>query len=190
MNKLAMAFLLLIPCLAWTAPLATQPALSSSPVVKDGLSITLTLPSATFAADEPVTFTVQLKNVSQKPLSLSDAEHFWGWRIGFWDSRSGGTWQVHKLFFEDKRRAISVNSLNPGQTLDLPVVLDGTSEKFEYKWDSAQADPLKTVLQLAPGQYQLRMGIRFAGNPGRPGPSPYWTGTISPKPLEVEITGK
>ena len=78
-----------------------------------------------------------------------------------------------KLFFEDKRRGIFLTSLNPGQTLDVPVVLDPASRQFEYKWDGAQADPLKILPRLAPGQYQLRLGIKFVANPARPAPSPY-----------------
>jgi hypothetical protein len=192
MTRLAMAisFLLLIPCLAWAQAPATQPAASPTPVVKDGLSIALTLPTATFAADEPLTFTVQFKNVSQKPLSLCDADHFWAWRIWFWDAHAGGTWQFHKLFFEDKKRVLSLTSLNPGQTLDVPVVLDSESKQFEYKWDGAEADPLKILPRLSPGQYRLSIGIRFAANPARPAPSPYWTGSISPRPVEFQVAAK
>lgn len=186
MTKLALAFLLLIPCLAWAQ--ATQPSLSSAPAVKDGLQIVVTLPTATFAADDPLTFTVQFKNVSKKPISLCDAEHFWAWRIQFWDSRSGGTWRVNKLFFEDKKRAMSTTSLKPGETFDVPVLLDPGAREFEYKWDGADADPLKVRPSLAPGQYQLRVGIRFISPAGPAGG--FWIGSIAPKPIELQITGK
>jgi len=118
-------------------------AVSSKPVEKDGLQVTVTLPKATFAADEQPKFTVQFKNVSDKPITLSEADFYWAWSIRFEDVTRKGPWKlelqdVGKLKLQQHLRAEKVDTLQPGKTLEVAVDLGEKGLAFEYVWEGEQ----------------------------------------------------
>lgn len=173
-----------------TRPSATPPdtAVSSNAAIKDGLSVVVTLPKAGFAADEPLKFTVQFKNVGQKAFSLVDADYFWGWAMRLEDVSRGGPWGVHKLF-KDEREVAKSRTLQPGESLDVPVELVGGDGRCEFAWEGEQSKPVAALKQLKPGKYKLTIAVSLAESPASREIIPaYWTGTITSEPVELEIT--
>ena len=169
---------------------STQPSISSKPVEHDGLQVTVTMPKATFAADEPLKFTLQFKNVSGKPLTLCDADCFWHWVTQFTDVKAGGPWTLRQLF--DDRHEASVNSLKPDGVLEVPVELVGGKRPFDLQWDGPQKRLVAPIQHLRPGKYRLTIEISLRETPVR-GPEdipPFWVGTTSTEPVEFEITDK
>lgn len=168
---------------------ATQPAFASKPVEKDGLQVVVTLPKATLASNEALKFTVQFKNVSEKPLILQDAEYFWDWRITFEGQRKEGAWRLEGLFDADRKAQIM--TLKPGEEIVVPVKLAQGNDKprlpFQYVWEGNQKKSLRPIKILHPGRYQLVIEMTR-----KDGPQAYqlWNGTIKSEPVEFEITDK
>lgn len=171
-------------------PPATQPGLSSKPAVKDGLSVTVTLPKAAFAADESLKFTVQFKNVSDATFSLLDAAYFFNWTIRFEDVKSGGPWR-QQMGFKAKRPSVPETALKPGEALDAPVELGGINVPFNLVWEGIQDREIAPIDHLKPGRYRLLIEITLVGGPvGDRTAHPHWTGTITTNPVEFEISDK
>jgi hypothetical protein len=162
---------------------ATQPAVKA--VVKDGLSVIATPPKATFAADEPIQFTVQFKNVSDKPFMLHDAEYFLGWRICFEDRRAKEQWLFRKTI-KDRREVPVPKTLKPGDSMDVPVSLEPNGD-FRLQDPQAKADAVELSL-LPVGRYVMTVEMDLKGSPA-PGKweFPFWTGPITSQPVEMEI---
>lgn len=162
---------------------ATQPA--AKVVVKDGLSVIATPPKATFAADEPIQFTVQFKNVSDKPFMLYEAEYFLGWRICFENRRAKEQWLFRKTI-KDRREVPVPKTLKPGESMDVPVRLDRNGD-FRLQDPQAKADAVELSL-LPVGRYVMTVEVDLKGSPA-PGKweFPFWTGPITSQSVEMEI---
>jgi len=174
---------------------ATQPAVSSKPVEKDGLQVTVMLPKATFAADEPLTFTVQFKNESKKPITLYDADWDWEWQSHFLDLKTGGSWW-HRHLGDPRAGAPldTVHTLKAGESLVVPVQQKlGAMSNFDFAWAGDQKAWQDPINHLHPGQYRLTVEITLKGNPAgskQLEPGAEWTGTIKTEPVEFEIAAK
>lgn len=104
------------------APAATQPALTSKPVTKDGLQVTVTSAKASYAAGEAINLTVQFKNTSDKAFALYDYNWFWTWSLQFENTAEHWPWQVHLLIMV--KRAPETRVVKPGETIEVPIDLD------------------------------------------------------------------
>lgn len=183
---------------------ASQPALSSQAVVqaatRDGvaspnlqLSAVLTLDRPACAADEPVKFTVELKNVGKSPTALVGARNYSTWQILFTKVQEANAareiWSV--LFPLSARRAPkpATDELPVNATVTVPVTLDPAAKQFLFAW-AGDADRLvQSVPQLPPGKYQLSISMTLHDDPMEPQlRRPDWTGTITTGPIAIEIT--
>lgn len=166
-----------------------KPAVSSKPVVKDGLQVTVTLPKATFGSAEPLKFTVDFENVSNNAFMLDDANMFWKWAIRFEDIQTKGPWQLHETFVAERTPAPTNSPLKPGEALTVPIVVDPAKKLFEFVWKGEQLVPV--VRQLKPDKYRLTMDIVLEENPlDLQLKWPCWKGKIATEPVEFEITDK
>ncbi len=189
---------LLIICMAVIAfasnlfaadPPATQPAITSKPVDKDGLRLSVTLAQKQFTTDEPISFKAHFKNVSDKTFSLFNVTHFWNWDVSLTDLKAAGPWQMHETFIGLRSPEPTVHKLQPGDTFDVPVVID--PKLFEFIWKGNQSRPVAPVRQLRPGNYRLLVKISLEQNPvAREIAFADWTGTITTEPLEFEVIDK
>jgi hypothetical protein len=192
MNKIMLfaCLLLLFQGFARAEAPATQPALSSKPAEKDGLQVMLTLPKAAFSADEPLKFEVEFKNVSKNPFTLYNAKWYWNWQTRFVQVQTG-SWQLHETFIGMRGPIPTVDALQPGEALHVPVVVDPSKKLFEYVWQGEQDKPVPSIRQLKPGKYRMTVEITLGKNTsGDEAVHPYWTGTIKTEPVEFEITDK
>ena len=179
----------------WEGRLVTEPlriSFSSKPVTKDGLQVTLTLAKAAFAADEQPKFTVVFKNISDKPITLCDADFFWAWSIRFEDVARKGPWQlqlqeVARLKLAQQLRAQKADTIQPGKTLEVVVDLGGKDLlELEYVWQGEQDKPVAPVRKLAPGRYTLTLDIDLKAG-GKQG-TDYWTGQVTTDPVTFTIS--
>jgi len=186
----------------WTGRITTDPlefeiadkpaALSSKPVKKDGLQVTVTLPKATFATGEQPKFTVQFKNVSDKPFTLYDIDWFWSWSIRFDNLTNKGPWQL-RLGAKVERSQDSVRALvcKPGETVEMLV--DLTSKDlfpFDFFWYGEQTkQPVPPLKQLEPGKYRLTVEVNLMEGPARKDEA-FWTGQITTEPVEFVLADK
>jgi len=169
---------------------------SSKPVAKDGLQVSVTLFKATFAAAEPLKFTVQFTNVSQKPFALtdsdsalSDASWFWDWNIRF-ENPAGmggfkGPWQL-RLLAKIERIQTSPRICKPGETVAVDVDLGKASNWFDFVWKGEQDQPFTSLKQLRPGKYRLTVEPNLKKGPVAQD-VPFWIGTVKTEPVEFEI---
>ena len=172
-------------------PPATQPSPSSKPVEKDGLQVTVTLPKATFTADEPLKFSVEFKNVSKAAFMLDDADMFWNWVIRFEDEQWKGPWQLHETFLGKRKPEPTNNALKPSEVFTVPVEIDPAKKLFELVWKGPQLESVGAIRQLKPGKYRLTMEIVLEENPlDLQLKWPCWKGKITPEPVEFEVTNK
>jgi hypothetical protein len=178
-----------------TIEITDKPPVSSKPFEKDGLQVTVTLPKATFAADEPLKFTVELKNVSDKPFNLLNASNYRDWQLRF---KKQGQENWGEFGFDQagtlELRAVQ---LDPGKVLTVPIVLEETdltgvariltnAYQEQVKMSDGKQHPLK------PGKYLLVVKMDQSANAGND-PKPavrYWAGPITTEPVEFEITDK
>lgn len=176
---------------------ATQPAVSSKPVEKDGLQVMVMLPQASIAANDSLAFTVQFKNVSDKPFNLLNADgyHYRDWTIRF-KKQGEGSWKEFG-FDEAGELKLSVVQVEPGRVLTVPVVLEGRDltsvariltdgYQQQLRMSDGKQHPLK------PGKYLLAVKMDLRDNVEND-PTPavrYWAGPILTKPVEFEITDK
>lgn len=65
-----LAHVLLLTSLAWADAPSGQPAVSPKPVTLNGLSVTTAVSKKAFAADEPISITVEIMNVTDKDIPL------------------------------------------------------------------------------------------------------------------------
>ncbi len=172
----------------WPIEITDHSAIVSEPAVKDGLAVQVTLPKATFAVNEPLTFTVGLTNTSKKPFQLFDLDYQWDWQMRIEGQGQNGAWQVHRLSAED-RLPFNPTPMKAGQSREVPGVLDHSgAETFEYVWDKKQGREILPVENLPPGRYRftLQMDLKADSTLQRPRP-PFWTGQIASRPVEFEI---
>jgi len=175
----------------------TQPAkkaVSSKPVEKNGLQVTVNLPQAVFAKNEPVKFSVQFKNVSKKDFVLHNVNQYWEWQIRFEPvgvkSPANGPWQ---LSF-NKMAAISTNqTVKP--TEDFAVAVEPPQKFHEYVWKGNQRESVPPIKQLTPGKYKLTLAITLAEdrdprNVREKSAAAFWAGTLTTEPVEFEISDK
>lgn len=181
---------------AWGVAIgANSPAANSKPFEKDGLQVTVTLAKAIFACGAPLKFTVQFKNVSDKPFNLLNADgyHYRDWQILF--KREGqGDWRTFGFDQAGKLKS-TVLLMEPGRVPTVPVELDGIdltgvarilSDNYQQQlaWSDGKQHPLK------PGKYLLAVKMNLRDNPNDPKPAvKYWSGgQITTEPVEFEIT--
>ena len=122
---------------------AVQPVTTSQPYVRDGLQITLTADRATIAADQPLTVTLHVRNVTDKPLAIHDFAQIQGWQIMF------GDWRAHHLVDDDRAPAVTT-VLGPDDAATLSIKLDPKTLRYERRHDSGEFEKRD---QLEPGRY-------------------------------------
>jgi hypothetical protein len=174
--------------LALAAPPGGQgekPALPK-PVERDGLAVTIKPGKEAFAPDEPVTFEVVFKNISDEPIRLPDQpQDYKAWifhvtRAGVKRALIGRSVAPPGKPAKPKPTA----ALTPGSSLAVTVRLDGQFAFSQSPWD-----PKKAVRRLPEGRYRLRAEIRFPRLP-RPDKNParVWpVTTLLTRPAEFVI---
>lgn len=152
---------------------------------KNGLSLTVQLPKATFADGEDLGFDVTFANISQKPFKLLNADWLGDWKIILAPDGGGGPWQATWV---PKEAALKMTTttvrLDPGQAHILPVTIDPAT--FEYRWIGESFAPVKPLKHLRPGHYTLTITLRL-GSTDDNSSIPYWSGQIETKPVDVNI---
>ena len=191
MNKFALVscLLILFHGVVWADPSATQPLLSSKALEKDGLQVTVTLAKGALAADEPLKFVVEFKNVSKKPFKLlnADGNHYRDWQIRF--NKLGpaeGAWGEFG-FNQSGTPKPTVVQLEPGSVLAVPIVLEGSDLPGIARILSGGKQT-----QLQPGKYLLAVKMEFRDN-AENDPKPalgYWAGKFTTEPVAFEIAEK
>lgn len=166
-------------------PPAERPAPAAEAVVKDGLSVTVTPAKRVFAEQEPIAFTVTLKNVSREPFYLFEPRYHWDWQIVV-----GKFWQVVPQF-EAKRAYPPSTLLEPGKEIRIDVVLNPKQNPFNFQWMGPQREPVAPKTYLDPGKYPLAIVLKFREDIRKERlkdyQQPHWTGEITSKPVEIEI---
>jgi len=163
--------------------------ITSIPATKDGLQVTVLLPTASFAADEPVKFHVQFKNVSKKPFTLYDADYFWGWTMRFEDVKAGGPWRLEDRA-KDQLRPVPVSkTLSGSNAWDVPVDHSGLKDRGFFVWEGEQSSEIPDIDHLKPGKYRLTIVIALKAGEIEDLVT-YWTGTITSNPIDFEIAEK
>jgi hypothetical protein len=182
------------------APAGTQlrqpgvaPARASQPFVKDGLQVTVMPGKAAFALDEPLTFNVQFKNVSDKGFLLFEAAACWRWKIQFLKDGENGPWQLMlwKLVptFEEQQNA--VRTLRPGDELAVPVTLDPVAAQYCFVWAGPARGETAARTNLQPGTHRLTVALELKEPPGqREWALPFWTGQVATAPVDVQIAAR
>jgi hypothetical protein len=175
--------------------IADKAPISSKPFEKDGLQVTVTLSKAALAADEPLKFTVDLKNVSDKPFNLLSAGNYRDWQLRF--KKQGQEKWGEFGFDQAGTLALRAVQLDPGKALTVPIVLEETdltgvarilTEGYQeqLKMSDGKQHPLK------PGKYLLTVKMDQSDNAGNDPKAAvrYWAGPITTEPVEFEITDK
>ena len=135
---------------------------------------------------------MQFKNVSEKPFVLNDVDWFWGWTTHFEDMTRNGPWQLRlRVVVENGVRKSTIRTCKPGETAEVTVDLSNQPYQYEFTWAGRVAGqavlPLK---QLHPGKYRLTIDIPLKEPQHSQQEAPFWTGTITTKPVEFEISDK
>jgi RNA polymerase sigma factor (sigma-70 family) len=153
---------------------------ASEPVEKDGLSVTVIPAKQRFASTEPLAFTVILKNTSDKPFFLLDADYFWDWRIKF------GGWQLTPRFEAERIHRATV--LEAGQERRVEVKLDDR-RSFAFQWSEGSKQKVEPVKVLPLGKYPLVVHPTFANLKQGKGELKHrlWVGELTTKPVEIEV---
>jgi hypothetical protein len=129
----------------------------SKTVEEDGLSLAVRLAKTEWRADEPLEFTIVLKNVSDKPLALWNADSYRSYHIIFnvySDDRDAG-WEPEWLAPEKTTAVADLKSqaLQPGQSFELPVSLRG----LRWQYAARTKMPVKPRDRLEPGMWTLQV---------------------------------
>lgn len=160
---------------------------SSTPVTKDGLSVTVTLCQPEFAPQEPLAFKVRFKNVSDKPFALNNAQNFWNWQMYFSGVQNQlPRWRVwHRPNRPESNTSVI---LDPRDVYEVPVALEHSTQQFQFECWGPQHALIPPVKNLKPGKYSLRVLIDLSSGQTATGPKvPFWTGKIETKPVEFQI---
>jgi len=169
---------------------AAKPAFASTPAEKDGLQVTMLGDKTVFARNEPIKFTVRFKNVSDKPLSLQDADDFRHWVIRLQEVSSKMPWRLQGIASDQPEPAHQPGELRPGENVD--VSTDWGSKPFPFRYESELILnlPIPPVDSLRPGGYQLWLGINLKKNPEYASAHMAFQGDINVGPVEIEISDK
>jgi hypothetical protein len=180
-----------------TAPPNPLPK-ESKAVEKDGLSLAVRLAKTQWNADEPLEFTIVLKNVSDKPLLLWNAGDCRSYHIVVQlrsDDRGSG-WTPEWPTPQTTAPAAGQKSqtLEPGQSLEAPVSLKGPRWQFAAK----TKDPVNPIDRLTDdrelrgaGWLTLAVTRDFQANPAAKGNESgrYWQGRIASRELVFQVAG-
>jgi RNA polymerase sigma factor (sigma-70 family) len=156
-----------------------------APAADGGLSISVTPARAKFAYTEPLLFTVVFANTSKEALNLLAPDHPQGWKLSF-DKVDGdfGFWVEQGNLPAAKD---SSQRLDPGKSLALLVQLSKVNFKLNRKAPPNKPDGIPGVLgSVLPGRYRVTFTKQFQA--GEDKNTPWWTGEITGKPVEVEIS--
>ena len=189
-----MKFVVLVMTLSLVAVAspAGQPTTHESvaAVDKNGLQVTLVLDQRTFARNVPPRFSVRFKNVSDRPVSLKDADDCGQWVIRLEDVASNMPWRLQGLSTDQPEPARRTKELGPGEAVE--VSTEWGSNRFPYRYESELVLnlPIPPVQSLRPGRYRLWLGINLKRNPERQGAQMAFLGDFNLGPVEIEISGK
>lgn len=159
---------------------------ASDAAVKDGLSMTVILAKRVYSADEPVAFTITLKNVSDKPFMLFDANWTPGYAMQvdqFWEAictkeylRAAPTMQHSK-------------PLEPDQSVDVPMTINNSL--WLFRWKGPQDGTRKGLSHLPVGKHRLTVTRRIQTNPAQ-GKYTHeqWAAEITSNPVEFVVAEK
>lgn len=159
----------------------------SKAVEKDGLSLAVKLAKTEWRADEPLEFTILLKNVSDKPLLLWGADDYRSYQIvvNIWSDDRGPGWSP-EWPAPDKENAVAVpksQTLEPGQSMEVPVSIKDLSGFHQWRTLSPDRD--------RPGWWTLGVTRDFQANPVAKGneSTRYWKGKIASRELLFKVVG-
>ena len=181
--------LLMLNPFAVAADAATA-RIMSAPVEKDGLEVQVLGDKTLFARNEPIKFTVRLKNVSDKRMSLEDADAFAQWVVRLVDVESKMPWGLQNLPSDQVEPVHEERKLKPGESVD--VSTDWGSNRFPFRYESELIlnMPIPPADTLQPGRYQLWLGINRTRNLERAGEHRALRGAIHVGPMEIQIDDK
>ncbi len=175
--------------LAGGAEPMTRPAFASGLVEKDGLQVSMIGHKTAFARNDAIRFTVRFKNVSDKPVSLQDADVFQHWVVRLEEVTSKMPWRLQDE--SDEPGPIhQPRILMPGESVDVSTEWGTNRFPFRYESELILNMPIPATDSLRPGRYQLWLGINLKRDAGREGAQLSFRGDINVGPVEVEILDK
>ncbi|MGE3803995.1 MAG: RNA polymerase sigma factor [Gemmataceae bacterium] len=158
---------------------------SSEPVIKDGLSVTVTPVKAAFALDEPPAFKVEFKNVSNKPFQIYPADVHELWKFVFTD-RQGTTYIADErpqfLKPPPQWKSAGPHTLQPGKSLNSFAKL----LLKDLKLERVGPEGATSLEMLPPGDYRIKIELSLAEE--EPGALPYWKGALITKEAAFTVT--
>jgi hypothetical protein len=196
MTRAAIVFLAAVSIASWaySESAKTEPAdtvKASEAVTANGLEIVVRPTAASFDEGKPLTFTVTLKNTTEKDMSLGDLPLWERWRFAATD-KNGKTFN---WVCQGMRKILIRAELAAGKTLDVNVHLADVftteaadvatpPEKMGGKGGLIAVPPGKREGKpLAAGTYQMVITIDRTGYK-----EPTWNGKLVTKPVEFAIT--
>jgi hypothetical protein len=168
----------------------TPRAFASKPTQKTGLEITVIGDKAVFASNEPLKFVVRFRNVSNKPLWLYNADHFWNWKLLFIDAKSQLPFGLQTKQTDQLRAQPTVRELKPGDSWEVTADWTSTSYPYEFASELILNMPIPPNDYLSKGQYHFYVAIPLKANPDAKPAELYWAGEINAGPSEIEISDK
>jgi hypothetical protein len=169
---------------------AAQGGFTSTAAVKDGLEVTVIGEKATFAMNEPIKFSVRFKNVSDKPLSLLDADEFDQWIVRLEETGTKMPWRLTGLPSVEPDPAHHARELKPGESIEVSTDWGSNRFSFHYESELILNMPIPPTDSLRAGRYRLWLGINLKKNPDRGGAHTAFRGDINIGPIEIEISDK
>jgi RNA polymerase sigma factor (sigma-70 family) len=159
-------------------------AKASESAEKNSLSVTVTPARAKFGYTEPLLFTVVFANTSKEAFKLLAPDHPQGWKLSFDKVDGDFGFSVEQGNLPAAKD--SSQPLEPGKSLALLVQLSKVNFKLNRKAPPNKPDGIPGVLgSVLPGRYRVTFTKEFQA--GADKNTPWWTGEITAKAVEVEI---
>ena len=168
---------------------STQPALAeSTPVVKDGVSVTMSPIQQTISTDEQPRFVVRFSNTGGDYINLYDVGAYWDWRFEFArkdkQSEQPGPWVLRMASIIDRHR-IEHRQIKAGENTEVAVDLNDPPFTFDFVYGGLVKHLVAPVRHLSAGTYQMTITIALQ-NPFGPG-FHEWTGPLTTEPVELVV---
>jgi RNA polymerase sigma factor (sigma-70 family) len=172
----------------WTGDLVTNPTEfkiddkpAGSPVVKDGLSVTVVTHKDYYTRGERPAVSIDFKNTTNKPITFHNPAHAVRiWTFAFTDLKRTVKWEAHY--------PAGINTLPPqkiaaGESAALYV------DFYQVDYQAVDADRARTVKELPPGRYRLTITVKLDDLPAAQFANA-WSGEIRTNSVEFEIAAK
>ena len=172
----------------WQLPPATQESLATAD--KNGLQVTLVFAQRTFAKNVPPRFSVRFKNISDRPVSLKDAEDSTEWVVRLEDAAGKMPWRLQGLPSDPPDPARATKELGPSEMVEVSTEWGSNRFPFRYESELILNMPIPPVDSLRPGRYRLWLGINLGKSSERNGEKSAFRSDLNLGPVEIEITDK